>query len=220
MDPRDLFDLERIPDILHPLLQVERPWDALSALDRFCEELVDDQQGAVHPTAVVLGPVVLAQDAEIRAHAHVRGPAWIGPGAVVEHGAFIRDHAVIGPHAKVGHATEIKRSILLADAKAPHFNYVGDSVLGSGVNLGAGVKLANFRADGGKISIDGTSTGLRKLGAILGDDVSLGCNVVLNPGTIIGRDSLVYPGAVVGGRVPPQTIVKLRATLEHAEREV
>lgn len=219
MTSRDLFDLDRVPEPLRELLAGERPWDALEALDAFCERLVDARRGAVHPTAVLEGDVVLAQDAEIGPHAYVQGPAWIGDGAQVAHGAFLRGNVVVGPGAKVGHATEVKRSILLAGAKAPHFNYVGDSVLGADVNLGAGVKLANFKADGGPIAVGGETTGLRKLGAILGDGVSIGCNVVLNPGTIVGRNSMIYPGAVLHGVLEENRIVKHRSPTERAERQ-
>ncbi len=110
--------------------------------------------------------------------------------------------------------------MLMAGAKAPHFNYVGDSVLGTGVNLGAGVKLANFKADGSTISVAGRSTGLRKLGAILGDGVSIGCNAVLNQGTIVGRDTVIYPGAVVHGWIEARTVVKLRSSQERSVREI
>lgn len=219
MTPRDLFDFDTVPEPLRELLAGERPWDALEALDAFCARLVDDRRGAIHPMAVLEGDVMVAQDAEIGPHAYVQGPAWIGSGAQVAHGAFLRGNVVVGPGAKVGHATEVKRSILLSGAKAPHFNYVGDSLLGADVNLGAGVKLANFKADGGQIAVAGETTGLRKLGAILGDGVSIGCNAVLNPGTIVGRNTMIYPGAVVHGVVEGNRIVKHRSPTERAERQ-
>lgn len=220
MNASDYFELDRVVDTLRVLIRGERPWDALVALDRFCSRLVDDRRGRVHPTAVLEGPVVLAEGASIGPHAYVQGPVWIGEAAQVAHGAYLRGNVVVGPGAKVGHATEVKRSVLLGGAKAPHFNYVGDSVLGTDVNLGAGVKLANFRVDGGEISVGGEGTGLRKLGAILGDGVSIGCNAVLNPGTLVGRDSVIYPNAMVHGIVPPGTIVKLRPHLERSERDL
>lgn len=220
MDASELFDLDRIPAALRGLVEAEHPWEALAALDRFCGNLVDDRRGRVHPTAVLEGAVVVAEGAEIGPHAYVQGPAWIGAGAHVGHGAYVRGNVVVGPGAKIGHASEVKRSILLPGAKAPHFNYVGDSVLGVDVNLGAGVKLANFKADGSTISVAGRSTGLRKLGAILGDGVSIGCNAVLNPGTVVGRDSVIYPGAVVHGWIERQTVVKVRPVQERSPREL
>lgn len=216
----DLFDLDQVPASFRDLLDNERPWHALEALDRFCQSLVDDRRGRIHPSAVLEGPVVVAEDAEVGPHVLIQGPAWIGQGALVAHGAFLRGNVIVGPGAKVGHATEVKRSILLSGARAPHFNYVGDSVLGTDVNLGAGVKLANFKADGSTIAVDGEDTGLRKLGAVLGDRVSIGCNVVLNPGTIVGRDSMIYPGAVVHGVVEAAQMVKFRPTLERTRREL
>lgn len=220
MDLRDLFDIDRVPNVLRVLLEGDRPWQALEALDRFCAALSDDRKGSIHPSAVLEGPVAMAADAVIGPHAHLQGPVWLGAGAQIGHGATVRGNVVVGPGAKIGHATEVKRSILLRGAKAPHFNYVGDSVLGAGVNLGAGVKLANFRADGGAISVGGESTGLRKLGAILGDEVSIGCNAVLNPGTVVGRSTLIYPGAVVHGVIEARTMVKLRPPIERSERRV
>ena len=127
------------------------------------------------------------------------GPAYIGPCAVIRHGAYIR----ICGGALVGHASEVKHSILLPGAKAPHFNYVGDSVLGPDVNLGAGVKLSNLRNDGGEVHtrIDGErfATGLRKFGAILGEGCQLGCNAVTNPGVVLGPRCMVMPNTTVTG---------------------
>lgn len=220
MNPRELFDVGRVSAPLQGLLDCDRPWQALQALDAFCAELADDRRGRVHPTAVLEGTVFLAQDAVIGPHAYVQGPAWIGAGAQVGHAAMLRGNVVVGPGAKVGHATEVKRSILFDDAKAPHFNYVGDSVLGVGVNLGAGVKLANFKTDGGRIAVGGEPTGLRKLGAMLGHGVSIGCNAVLNPGTVVGPDTVIYPGAVVHGVIAARTMVKVRPSIERSEREV
>ncbi len=140
----------------------------------------------IEPGAVLVGEdIVLMPGATIRAHAYVRGPAYLGPGALV------------------GHASEVKNAILLAGAKAPHFNYVGDSILGPGVNLGAGTKLSNFRLDGREVKItwEGVRrrSGTRKLGALLGEGVQVGCNAVLNPGTILGPGCHVAPCAAVGG---------------------
>jgi bifunctional N-acetylglucosamine-1-phosphate-uridyltransferase/glucosamine-1-phosphate-acetyltransferase GlmU-like protein len=124
----------------------------------------------------------------------------------------------------VGHTSELKSAILLNHSGAPHFNYVGDSILGNRVNLGAGTKLSNLKIIKGNVKVKVEETvydsGLRKFGAILGDDVQTGCNSVLNPGTLLGRGSMVYPNATVTGYVPPQSIVKLRQSLEIAAIEV
>lgn len=218
MTTADLFDTRDLPDELQELLRVDAPWEALARLDAFCAGLRDDRAGRVHPTAVLEGPVVLHPDAEIGPHAYVQGPAWLGAGAELGHAAYLRGPVVLAPGAKVLHASEVKRSLLLPGARVPHFNYVGDSLLGRDVNLGAGVKLANYKAYGDPISVGGRATGLRKLGSILGDGVSIGCNAVLNPGTVVGAGSVVYAGAVVRGVVPAGTVVKHAPGLERAAR--
>lgn len=152
------------------------------------------------PGAVIEGPVRIGRDCEIRPGAYVRGGCWIGDGCVV------------------GASTELKRAILLDHAKAPHLNYVGDSVLGEGVNLGAGTVLSNFRHDGREIFIrlpDGRlPTGRRKLGGILGDGVLTGCNSVLHPGAVVGRETQIYPGVQLrSGLYPSRSVIKLRQQL-------
>jgi len=152
----------------------------------------------IHPTAVIEGPVYIGADVEIRPGAYIRGGAWIGDGCVV------------------GSKTEIKRAILLPHAKAPHLNYVGDSILGAGVNLGAGTILSNFRHDGGQIRIGRElPSGRRKLGAVLGDGVLTGCNSVLHPGVVVGRGTQIYPGVQLrSGIYPEKSIIKLRQEIE------
>ncbi|MDA9714465.1 glucose-1-phosphate thymidylyltransferase [Euryarchaeota archaeon] len=149
------------------------------------------------------GPVHIHESATIEPSVHIIGPAYIGPGAIIRHGAYIREFSWICGEALVGHASETKHSILLPGAKAPHFNYVGDSVLGPDVNLGAGVKLSNLRNDGGEVHtrINGerVATGLRKFGAILGEGCQLGCNAVTNPGVVLGLGCMVMPNTTVTG---------------------
>ncbi len=149
------------------------------------------------------GPVMIEQGAIIEPSTHFIGPCFVGKNAVIRHGAYIRENAWICSSALVGHCSEVKHSILLPGAKAPHFNYVGDSILGKGVNLGAGVKLSNLRNDGAEIYLrigeSRVASGLRKFGAILGEGCQLGCNAVTNPGTVLGIDSIVWPNATVTG---------------------
>jgi hypothetical protein len=127
----------------------------------------------------------------------VKGPTVIGAQTEVRQGAYVRGKCVIGRQCIVGHTTEVKSSIMLDGAKAGHFAYIGDSILGGRTNLGAGTKLANLKIRGTTVRVmirhQLVDTGLRKLGAILGDEVEIGCNAVTNPGTILGRQSLVYP---------------------------
>lgn len=215
--PAELFSLADLPRALADLLDTDGVWEVLARLDAFLAGVEDDRQGRVHPSAVVTGAVHLAPGAEIGPHALVEGPAWLEPGAAIGHGAYVRGGVVLAAGARVGHAGEVKRSLLLPGAKAAHFNYVGDSVLGRDVNLGAGVKIANFSAFGSDVRLpDGGA--LRKAGAILGDGVSVGCNAVLAPGTVVGPRTVIYAGASVRGEVPADRVVKLRPGLEHAPR--
>lgn len=214
----ELFNPVGVPDELKGLLETEFPWEVLALLDRFAEGVTAHVSGGVHPTAVLTGAVFVAPGAKVGPHAFVEGPAWLGPGAEVGHGAYLRGGVVLAPGAKVGHATEVKRSLLLPGAAAPHFNYVGDSVLGSRVNLGAGAKLANFRALTGTVKIAGTDTGLRKFGAALGDGVSLGCNSVTGPGTVVGPRTTAYHGAMLRGLYPADTVLKLRQAFDTAPK--
>ena len=132
----DLYNIDCVPEVLRPLLDVTYPWEVLKKLDDFTATIRDHRAGEVHPTAVLEGNIYLHETASIGPHAYVEGPAWIGEGATVGHGAYVRGGVVLAPNAKVGHATEVKRSLFLVDAKAPHLNYVGDSVLGHKVNIG------------------------------------------------------------------------------------
>jgi NDP-sugar pyrophosphorylase family protein len=137
--------------------------------------------------------------------ASIIGPAIIGENCHIRHGAYIRGHVVLGSGCVVGNSCEIKHSLLLDGAQVPHLNYVGDSVLGRGSHLGAGAVLSNLRLDGRPIKIhlptETIQTGWRKLGAILGDGAQVGCNAVLQPGTIVERNAVVYPCVARGGYI-------------------
>lgn len=147
--------------------------------------------------------VVVHETAIVEEGAYLIGPCYIGPRAVVRSGAYVREHSWICAEAVVGHATEVKHSILLPGAKAPHFNYVGDSILGKDVNLGAGTKLSNLRNDGGEVHLringERRGCGFRKFGAVLGEGCALGCNSVTNPGVVLGRNNIVWPNVTVTG---------------------
>ncbi len=158
------------------------------------------------------GPVHISENATIEASVYLIGPCYIGPNVTIRHGAYIREYSWICFNALVGHSSEIKHSILLPGSKAPHFNYVGDSVLGPNVNLGAGVKLSNLRNDGKEVftKLDGERipTQLRKFGAILGENCQIGCNAVTNPGVVLGRDCHVMPNTTVTGIHPKGSILR------------
>jgi NDP-sugar pyrophosphorylase family protein len=176
--------------------------------------------------------VYIDEGACIESGVFIEGPCYIGPGVEVRHGAYIRGFVISLRESVIGHTAEVKNSILLPEAKAPHFAYVGDSILGSRVNLGAGTKLSNVPITSKKdkehghrrpitISFDGDQydTGLSKFGSILGDDCQTGCNSVLNPGCILGPGCLVYPNANVSrGYYTAGTIIKLRQNIVYSER--
>jgi NDP-sugar pyrophosphorylase family protein len=155
---------------------------------------------------IIIGPGTIVEPG-----AFIKGPAIIGSHCEIRQGAYIRGDCLVGNRCVVGHTTEMKGSIMLDGAKAPHFAYVGDSILGKDVNLGAGTKLANLKMISGAITVTADkkryNTGRRKLGAILGDHTETGCNSVTSPGTLMGPSSVVYAGvAVPGGYYPGRTI--------------
>ncbi len=195
-------------------LDIGRPWDLLEA-NRLALASKAGQtriQGEIHPTAVVEGPVIVEEGAVIKPFTVVEGPAYIGRGAVVGPHAYIRGWGVLRDGSKVGHSTEFKASILFEDAKAPHLNYIGDSIVGEHVNLGAGTITANLRFDKKTIKMNikniRVDTGRSKLGAVIGGYAQTGINVSIYPGVKIGSHALVYPGCVVKRDVEKNGVVK------------
>ncbi|MCM1185317.1 MAG: UDP-N-acetylglucosamine pyrophosphorylase [Lachnoclostridium sp.] len=186
------------------------PWEALPRIHDFILELgkslpedVYEKRGEdiwvaksakVAPTACLNGPLIIDEEAEIR------------------HCAFIRGNAIVGKGAVVGNSTELKNVVLFNRVQVPHYNYVGDSILGFGAHMGAGSITSNVKSDKSLVVIKGENirieTGLKKMGAILGDRVEVGCNSVLNPGTVIGRESTIYPTSCVRGVIPGGHIFK------------
>ncbi len=156
--------------------------------------------------------IYIGRNTVVEPTALIKGPAFIGDGTEVRHGAYIRGNVLIGDNCVVGHATEMKSSVMLGESKAGHFAYIGDSILGS-VNLGAGTKLANLKMTDSPVTLNIENrvyeTGLRKFGAILGDEVETGCNSVTSPGTLLGKKVLLYPNGTARGYYPPQTVVKV-----------
>ena len=156
--------------------------------------------------------IIIGPGTTVEPGAFIKGPAIIGSHSEIRQGAYIRGDCLVGNGCVVGHTTEMKGSIMLDGAKAAHFAYVGDSILGKDVNLGAGTKLANLKMIAGSIIVTADKkrydTGRRKLGAILGDHTETGCNSVTSPGTLMGPSSIVYPGvSVPGGYYPGRTII-------------
>lgn len=191
-------------------LRVKYPWEVLPNIGGFIQRwgetfCTEDYYRAEEN-------VWIAKSASISSTATILGPAIIGAGVEVRHSAYIRQQVIVGSGALVGNSVELKNSILFNDAIVPHFNYVGDSILGHKTHIGAGVMTSNLKMDRGLICIRTPSeviqTGLQQIGAILGDRVEVGCNAVLNPGCIIGRDSNIYPLSSVRGIVFENSIYK------------
>ena len=205
----DLYDLTHTQAA--PLLEeVEYPWQALAGISGFILSLGSTLSAEEydHPSE----DVWIAKSAKVAPTANITGPCIIGPETEVRHCAFIRGKALIGAGCVVGNSTELKNVILFDQAKVPHYNYVGDSILGFQAHMGAGSITSNVKSDKTLVVIrDGEErfpTGLKKVGAMLGDRAEIGCNTVLNPGTVIGRDSSVYPTSCVRGTVPANSIFK------------
>lgn len=204
-----LFDLSHTAAA--PLLSaLTYPWEALPKIGELILRL-----GAVLPEEEYERrgeDVWVARSAMVFDSAYLHGPAVIGPRTEVRQCAFVRGNALVGADCVVGNSTELKNVILFDGVQVPHYNYVGDSILGYKAHMGAGSITSNIKSDKTNVRFDtGTErieTGLRKIGAMLGDHVEIGCNSVLNPGTVIGRGTTVYPLSMVRGFVPPASIYK------------
>ena len=206
---KDVYDLTytRAASILE---NTTYPWEALSKIKDFILEI--GPQLPKDEFDEVSEHVWIAKDAVIYPNNYIGAPAIIGHKTEVRPGAFIRGSALVGDNCVVGNSTELKNVILFDNVQVPHYNYVGDSILGYRSHMGAGSITSNVKSDKLLVVVkDGEEkieTGLKKIGAMLGDRVEVGCNSVLNPGTVIGRDSNVYPTSCVRGTVPPKSIWK------------
>lgn len=186
------------------------PWEVLgkikSAIIKIGNTLSEEEYTKVGED------IWIAKSAKVAPTASINGPAIIGKDAEVRHCAFIRGSAIVGEGAVVGNSTELKNVILFNKVQVPHYNYVGDSILGYKAHMGAGAITSNVKSDKTLVTVkfgdQKLETGLKKFGAILGDHVEVGCNSVLNPGTIIGRNSNIYPLSMVRGYVPEGSIYK------------
>lgn len=197
---------------------LENIWDVIKRIQKgFVEKRVKPQiLGTIEEGAFIRNKeqIFLGKGSVIESGSMVCGPAIIGENVEIRHGAFVRGNVIIGDNAVVGHTSECVRSVYMPGAKSPHFNYVGDSILGSNVNLGAGTKLSNLKHDGSNVGLilkgQRIDTGMRKFGAILGDNCQLGCNSVCNPGTIMEANCMLYGCASVQGYFPLGSRIKLR----------
>ena len=208
MEIKQLFNLEET--IAKDLLQKEKyPWECLPKISEFIIELGEkldkekfEKKGE---------NIWIAKTAKIAPSASITGPTIIDENAEIRHCAFIRGKAIVGKNAVVGNSVELKNCILFNNTQVPHYNYVGDSILGYKAHMGAGSITSNVKSDKTNVVIKGKEnieTNLRKVGAFLGDEAEIGCNSVLNPGTVIGRNTSVYPLSCVRGVIPENSIYK------------
>jgi NDP-sugar pyrophosphorylase family protein len=212
--PENFFDLTQFSH-QHLFEVLENVWEVFHNIKPYLSDINGEIKGTVMDGAFLLGDdIIIGEGSVVEPGAYIKGPCIIGKNTEVRQGAYIRGNVIVGDGCVVGHATEIKHSIMLDGAKAGHFAYIGDSILGNEVNLGAGTKLANLKITNDQVVIIVDKavheTGLRKLGAILGDGVQTGCNTVTAPGTIVGKDSLIYSLSSIKGYIEPNRIVKLR----------
>jgi bifunctional N-acetylglucosamine-1-phosphate-uridyltransferase/glucosamine-1-phosphate-acetyltransferase GlmU-like protein len=199
------------------------PWAWITQIGTALESAHFGARRRKIPAGVQLeGRVWLHTSVKLPAYATIIGPAWIGAKTQIRPGAFIRGNVIAGEGCVLGNASEFKNCLLLDGVQAPHFNYVGDSILGNGAHLGAGVICSNLRLDRAEVIVrvaDKTfGTGLRKFGAILGDKAEVGCNAVLNPGTLLGPSALVMPAMAFGGYLPANTIARVRQSISTLRR--
>lgn len=210
----NLYDLNET--IAAPLFEgAVYPWELLPKISDFIKKL-----GVSLPTdqyTQIKENVWVSNSATIAPTAYIGGPAIIDDEAEIRHCAFIRGNAIVGKGAVVGNSTELKNVILFNKVQVPHYNYVGDSILGFKAHMGAGSITSNVKSDKTLVTVkdgeNGIETGLKKFGAMLGDHVEVGCNSVLNPGTVIGRNTNVYPTSMVRGCIPAGSIYKKRGEI-------
>ncbi len=191
-------------------LSITYPWEALSQIKDFILELGEKLDRNVFDK--IDDDIWVAKSAKIAPTASLNGPLIIDEDAEVRHCAFIRGSAIVGKNAVVGNSTELKNCILFDNVQVPHYNYVGDSIYGYKSHTGAGVIASNLKSDKSLVTVacDGekVETGVKKFGAMIGDFVEVGCNSVMNPGTVVGRNSNVYPLSFVRGYVEESSIYK------------
>ncbi len=190
-------------------------WEALKQISSYLQfRLKPGCEGKLIGKPFISNQVYIGRGTVIEHGAMIKGPAWIGENCEIRNGCYIRENVIVGDGAVLGNSCEFKNCILFDEAQVPHFSYVGDSVLGHKAHLGAGVILSNVKLDHAEITVATKSglvpTGLRKFGALLGDHVEIGCNSVLSPGSIIGRDTILYPGTQWRGVAPANSIIKHR----------
>jgi NDP-sugar pyrophosphorylase family protein len=198
-------------------------WDALKQIASYLQfRLKPGVLGDLVGKPFISRHVFVGAGTIVEQGAFLKGPAWIGENCHIRSGCYIRENVVVGDGAVLGNSCEFKNCIIFDEAQVPHFNYVGDSILGYKAHLGAGVILSNVKLDHREIAVTveegNIATGLTKFGAIIGDRTEVGCNAVINPGSVLGRDCIIYPGANFRGVLPARTILKVRQQHQMLER--
>lgn len=204
---KELFDCET-SYLKELFLESEYPWEILPKIKGYIKKLIEE---GLDGFSEIKENVFVGENVKISPTATIEGPAIIGEGTEIRPGAYIRGNIITGKNCVIGNSTELKSSILLDRVQVPHYNYVGDSILGNHAHMGAGAVCSNLKADGKNVVIHADKdyeTGLRKIGGILGDNADVGCGCVLNPGTIIGKATSVYPLTALRGVYPENSIVK------------
>jgi bifunctional UDP-N-acetylglucosamine pyrophosphorylase / glucosamine-1-phosphate N-acetyltransferase len=209
----------------HPKLfeNTKEVWDALKQIASYLQfRLKPAVLGELLGKPFISNSVFVGRGTIVEQGAVLKGPAWIGENCHIRSGCYVRENVIAGDGVIMGNSCEFKNCILFDEAQVPHFNYVGDSILGFHAHLGAGVILSNVKLDHGEIHVAASegdiATGLTKFGAIVGDRTEIGCNSVINPGSLLGRDSIIYPGVNFRGVLPERSILKLRQTTQLLER--
>lgn len=220
--PSDLFDLSQTE---HAAIfdGVEFAWEALKKIKAYVETNARPTlKNRVEGVAYIGDQVFIGEGTVVEDGAMIKGPAIIGKNCQIRHNAYIRDHVIVGDGCVVGNSCELKNVLLFNGCQVPHFNYLGDSILGYKAHVGAGVIASNLKSLAGNVTVDVDSkrfdTGLRKFGALIGDGAEIGCNSVLNPGSVIGRGAVIYPGVNWRGVLPANNIAKNKATIEVVAR--
>lgn len=204
---KDLYS--SVPDYLQPLFDsCEYPWEMLPKIKDYILSLIEK---GIDGYTLISENVLVGENVKIYPNATIEGPTIIGSGCEVRPGAFIRGSVITGLGCVIGNSSELKNCILLDKVQIPHYNYIGDSVLGNKAHTGAGTICSNLKSDGKAVVIHGDvdyETGLRKIGGILADGADVGCGSVINPGTVIGKNTSVYPLTALRGVYPADCIVK------------
>ena len=193
-------------------------WDALKKIEAWLDKVPKQNPPERFPGASIGERVLIGEGTVVEPGAMIKGPAIIGKNCQIRHNAYIRENVILGDGCVVGNSSELKNALLFNGAQAPHYNYIGDSILGHKAHLGAGVKISNVKLFSGNVEVEVEGvpfdTGLRKFGALLGDGAEVGCNAALNPGSILGRGAVIYPNVFWRGILPANTIAKNKAEIE------